>query len=371
MNLAAKAKAAQFTEYQVIIAASLLEGEVPPQYYAKVARVIDDRLNQTPPWDLGLDSTVAYAVNKYIYNLSQSDLNVNSPYNTTKHPGLPPGPIDSPDAAAIQAVLHPAQGSWLYFVTVNKQGLDAVHVEFDPVQHLGPGSHEERSLSRGRQRGRGRTQRRRHGRCWGAGRPGGCARLADRALALARAAPGRVPRAGPHRLVLRGNRVRRAWPGRLPRLTRPGLGGPVTHHAAQAGCAAAARRRRAAGASTLAPPTRCCCETASGSATTPTCPAWWRRCARQVLPRAGTRSSSASGATACSALAALREIGASDIAVAVRSPARTGPLRGVAARLGLDVRLLELGAAVADIAGPGAGADDRGADDAGADDAGG
>ena len=123
MNLAADAQRAQFTEYQVIIEASLLEAEVPPQYYAKVARVIDNRLNQVPPWDLGLDSTVAYVLNKYIYDLTQSDLNVNSPYNTTKHAGLPPGPIDSPDAAAIQAVLHPAKGDWLYFVTVNKKGL--------------------------------------------------------------------------------------------------------------------------------------------------------------------------------------------------------------------------------------------------------
>jgi len=123
MNLAADAQRAQFTEYEVITAASLLEGEVPPQYYAKVARVIDNRLNQVPPWDLQLDSTVAYAVDKYVYNLTQSDLNVNSPYNTFKHADLPPGPIDSPDAAAIQAVLHPAHGTWLYFVTVNKKGL--------------------------------------------------------------------------------------------------------------------------------------------------------------------------------------------------------------------------------------------------------
>jgi UPF0755 protein len=123
IDLAAAAKRDQFSEYEVIVVASLLEGEVPPQYYAKVARVIDNRLNQVPPWDLGLDSTVAYAVNKYVYNLSQSDLNVNSPYNTFKHAGVPPGPIDSPDAAAIQAVLHPAQGPWLYFVTVNKKGL--------------------------------------------------------------------------------------------------------------------------------------------------------------------------------------------------------------------------------------------------------
>ena len=123
LNLAAKAHTAGFTEYHVIIEASLLEAEVGPQYYTKVARVIDNRLNQSPPWPLGLDSTVAYVLNKYVYNLSASDLNVNSPYNTTKHAGWPPGPIDSPDLAAIQAVLHPATSSALYFVTVNKHGL--------------------------------------------------------------------------------------------------------------------------------------------------------------------------------------------------------------------------------------------------------
>jgi len=49
-----------------------------------------------------------------------------------------------------------------------------------------------------------------------------------------------------------------------------------------------------------------------------------------------------SGATACSALAAVRELGATDVAVAVRSPPRAEPLRMVAARLGLDVRLVDL-----------------------------
>lgn len=123
LNLAAAAHKALFTEYQVITEASLLEAEVPPQYYTKVARVIDNRLNQIPPMDLGLDSTVAYATGAYIYNLTQKDLDSSSPYNTTNHAGLPPGPIDSPDAAAIEAVLHPAKGTWLYFVTVSKSGL--------------------------------------------------------------------------------------------------------------------------------------------------------------------------------------------------------------------------------------------------------
>ena len=158
LNLAAKAKAAQFTEYQVIISASLLEAEVPPAYYTKVARVIDNRLNQSPPWHLGLDSTVAYALNKYIYDLSQSDLNVNSPYNTTKHAGLPPGPIDSPDATAIEAVLHPAEGSLAVLRHGEQEGPDAVHVGFQPVHDLVERSEEKRSLSMWRpaRPGRGR-----------------------------------------------------------------------------------------------------------------------------------------------------------------------------------------------------------------------
>jgi UPF0755 protein len=123
LNLAAKAKVAQFTESQVITEASLLEAEVPPTYYAKVARVIDNRLTAVPQMYLGLDSTIAYATNTYVYNLTQSDLNVKSPYNTRLHLGLPPGPIDSPDLTAIEAVLHPAQGNWTYFCTVNKHGL--------------------------------------------------------------------------------------------------------------------------------------------------------------------------------------------------------------------------------------------------------
>ena len=63
-----------------------------------------------------------------------------------------------------------------------------------------------------------------------------------------------------------------------------------------------------------------------------------------------------SGATACSALAALREIGAWDISVAVRSRPRAEPLRAVAGRLGLEVRLIQLGAVPSAGAGAGAGA---------------
>jgi UPF0755 protein len=120
LNLAAAAAKVSYTPMQIITGASLLEAEVGPTYYGQVARTIDNRINQGMA--LQLDSTVAYATGKYIYNLSSSDLNVNSLYNTFLHKDLPPGPIDSPDAAAIQAFLAPPQGNWLYFVTVDKKG---------------------------------------------------------------------------------------------------------------------------------------------------------------------------------------------------------------------------------------------------------
>ncbi len=123
IGLPAAAKAAQLTEGQVIIVASLLEGEAGnPKYYPKVAEVIYNRLNQG--MFLGLDSTVNYALHQFVISLTNAQLHVNSPYNTFIHTGLPPGPIDSPGNAAIEAALHPDHGDLLYFVTVNlKTGL--------------------------------------------------------------------------------------------------------------------------------------------------------------------------------------------------------------------------------------------------------
>ena len=117
IGLAAAAQHAQLSEGQVITAASLLEAEADPQDYAKVARVIDNRLNMKMP--LQFDSTVLYALHMTGFSLTTAQLHVKSPYNTFLHTGLPPGPIDSPGLQAIDAVLHPAQGNWTYFVTVD------------------------------------------------------------------------------------------------------------------------------------------------------------------------------------------------------------------------------------------------------------
>ena len=51
--------------------------------------------------------------------LTEEDLNVDSPYNTRKNPGLPPTPIEAPGDAAIEAAAHPTKGPWVYYVTVN------------------------------------------------------------------------------------------------------------------------------------------------------------------------------------------------------------------------------------------------------------
>jgi len=123
INLPQAAAAGHLTEGQVITVASILEAEGGnPKYYPRVAEVIYNRLNIH--MDLGLDSTVNYALHRFGISLTVSQLHVKSPYNTFLHPGLPPGPMDSPGNTAIEAALHPAHGDFLYFVTVNlKTGL--------------------------------------------------------------------------------------------------------------------------------------------------------------------------------------------------------------------------------------------------------
>jgi UPF0755 protein len=120
INLPAAAAHAELTQSDVIIVASLIqaEGRRAPDF-PKIARVIYNRLNANPQIKLQLDSTVMYALHKYGIIASNQQIKVNSRYNTYVHTGLPPGPIDSPGAAAINAALHPAHGTWLYFVTVD------------------------------------------------------------------------------------------------------------------------------------------------------------------------------------------------------------------------------------------------------------
>jgi UPF0755 protein len=85
-----------------------------------VAAVYENRLRIGMA--LQCDPTVIFALEragKYTGNLHHEDLQFDSPYNTYRYPGLPPGPIASPGRASLEAVAHPAAVDFLYFVSRN------------------------------------------------------------------------------------------------------------------------------------------------------------------------------------------------------------------------------------------------------------
>jgi UPF0755 protein len=122
-NLTQQAAAVKLNPGKVMVVASLIQAEGgSTTYYRQIARVIYNRLGKG--MKLQLDSTVMYGLNTYGIIASNQQLQSTSPYNTYKYTGLPPGPIDSPGHAAIEAALHPSSGNDLYFVTTNpKTGL--------------------------------------------------------------------------------------------------------------------------------------------------------------------------------------------------------------------------------------------------------
>lgn len=120
-----RAAEAGLTLNEAVTLASILQVEVAPRDYAKAARVIYNRLKAGRP--LQLDSTINYATGKKTVKPTASDISVDSPYNTYRYPGLPPGPISNPGDAALRAALKPADGEWKYWVTVN---LDTQQTKF-------------------------------------------------------------------------------------------------------------------------------------------------------------------------------------------------------------------------------------------------
>jgi len=102
---------------QVLTLASMIEKEAKTGDFARVSAVFHNRLRQN--MTLGSDVTVKYASGIKRMSLTNSDLSVDSPYNTYTRRGLPVGPICSPSAAAIRAALYPdeqfVQENYLYF----------------------------------------------------------------------------------------------------------------------------------------------------------------------------------------------------------------------------------------------------------------
>ena len=104
------------TPHEVFTLASIVEAEVTFRDEApRVAAVFLNRLRKGMP--LQADPTVAYALGERKPRITYSDLEVDSPYNTYMHSGLPPGPICNPGENSLRAVLNPAEGSRdMYFV---------------------------------------------------------------------------------------------------------------------------------------------------------------------------------------------------------------------------------------------------------------
>ena len=112
------------TPEQAIVLASIVEKETAkPAERPMVAGVYCNRLRIGMKLDA--DPTVIYPVTKgkpLGRRILKSELEADNPYNTYKNPGLPPGPIANPGKASIEAVLHPAQTTALYFVADGSGG---------------------------------------------------------------------------------------------------------------------------------------------------------------------------------------------------------------------------------------------------------
>jgi len=109
------AKRARLSAYEVLTIASMVEREAQlPRERPLVASVIYNRLREGIK--LGIDATVRYATNNWDRPLTESQLQVRSPYNTRANPGLPPGPIGSPGLESIRAAANPAKSGFLFYV---------------------------------------------------------------------------------------------------------------------------------------------------------------------------------------------------------------------------------------------------------------
>lgn len=118
-NRLAKTKELGLTPIKVITLASIVQKETASiSERPKVAKLYLNRLQHN--WPLQADPTIIFAIKKkedtdsVIKRVLTKDLAINSPYNTYKNLGLPPGPIGMPDLSSINAVLNPANHSYFY-----------------------------------------------------------------------------------------------------------------------------------------------------------------------------------------------------------------------------------------------------------------
>ena len=130
LDFEAKAAELGLTPYEALIVASMIEGEASVGGDRdKIARVIYNRLEQGIA--LGIDATIIYALGEHRTELFQSDLEIDSPYNTRLVQGLPPTPIGAPGLESLEAAVNPADGPWLYYVLSDCEGNHAFSEDYN------------------------------------------------------------------------------------------------------------------------------------------------------------------------------------------------------------------------------------------------
>jgi len=110
------AKSKNLTVFDVVTIASMVEDEAGvDSQRGLVASVIYNRLKEGMP--LGIDATIRFATGNYTRPLTESELAIDSPYNSRTNVGLPPGPISNPGLESIEAAAHPPKTDYLFYVT--------------------------------------------------------------------------------------------------------------------------------------------------------------------------------------------------------------------------------------------------------------
>lgn len=131
-NLVALYQARGFSLYQGITLASIIQREVAtPSDAAQVAQVFELRLSKGI--QLGSDVTYQYIADK---TGQPRSVDLDSPYNTRRYTGLPPGPISSPGISALRAVASPAQGDYLYFLSGDDDKTYFAHTNEEHEQNI-------------------------------------------------------------------------------------------------------------------------------------------------------------------------------------------------------------------------------------------
>lgn len=102
---------------EILTVASIIQVESYARDYAKVSRVVFNRLERG--MRLQMDSTLNYALGTAKWTFTSAERRTPSGYNTFMHDGLPIGPIGSAGAGAIRAAMNPVPGDWVYFVTTD------------------------------------------------------------------------------------------------------------------------------------------------------------------------------------------------------------------------------------------------------------